>query len=110
MAAQTLINIGKDLQRVANGQKSMYNSNISEEFLADIEKEIADFNRARVETRTDEDRMPMYAAAQYLGISESTFRRRVKAGKLPAGRHTAGWKELSWSKAELDRLIGQTPH
>lgn len=40
-------------------------------------------------------------ACHELNISRATFDRYVKAGKLPAGQHRLGFKELMWYKDEL---------
>ena len=107
MIAKTLIAIGEDLQRISQGQKSKYNSNVTEDFLEQVSKQIASFNRARVEVQTDEDRLSRIEAAKHLHMSPSTFRRKILSGELPCGRKVAGWKELSWSKKELDQLTIQ---
>ena len=38
-------------------------------------------------------------------ISRATFDNYVKDGKLPRGEHHIGFKELSWSKKDLDKYI-----
>lgn len=48
-------------------------------------------------------------ACEYLRISRSTFDVYVKHGILPKGRKTAGFKELSWQKDELDAVKEQFP-
>lgn len=55
---------------------------------------------------TDKDRrLSKYQACQYLNISRATFDNYVRAGKLPRGKHEAGFKELSYSKKDLDEFI-----
>ena len=49
--------------------------------------------------------MSKYQAYQYLGISRATFDNYVREGKIPKGKHTAGYKELSWYKKDLDKFI-----
>lgn len=51
-----------------------------------------------------EQRLSKYEACRYLNISRATFDNYVRAG-LPRGKHQAGFKELSWSKKELDSII-----
>lgn len=51
------------------------------------------------------ERMSKYKACEYLNISRATFDNYVRAGKLPKGKHTAGFKEISWSKVDLDKFI-----
>lgn len=46
-----------------------------------------------------------YEAAQYVGVSRSTFDRLVKEGRLPQGKKRAGWKELAWFRSDLDKFI-----
>ena len=50
-------------------------------------------------------RMSKVQACDYLGVSRATFDNYVRAGKLPRGKHEAGFKELSWSKKDLDTFI-----
>lgn len=52
-----------------------------------------------------EQRLSKYEACRYLNISRATFDNYVRAGKLPRGKHEAGFKELSWSKKDLDSFI-----
>lgn len=55
---------------------------------------------------TDKEiRLSKYAACNYLNISRATFDNYVREGKLPKGTHTIGFKELSWSRKELDEYI-----
>ena len=51
----------------------------------------------------DKDRrVSKYDACRYLGVSRAKFDRMVADGRMPKGKKTAGWKELSWSLKELD--------
>lgn len=52
-----------------------------------------------------EKRLSKYEACRYLNISKATFDNYVRAGKLPRGKHQAGFKELSWSEKDLDNAI-----
>lgn len=52
-----------------------------------------------------EQRISKYQACQYLNVSRATFDNYVREGKLPRGKHTAGFKELSYSKKDLDQFI-----
>ena len=52
-----------------------------------------------------EQRISKYQACQYLNISRATFDNYIRDGKLPRGKHQAGFKELSWSKKDLDKFI-----
>ena len=52
-------------------------------------------------------RMSKYEAYSYLNISRAKFDNLVKEGKLPKGKKQQGFKELSWTKRELDEYIKQ---
>ena len=52
-----------------------------------------------------EKRLSKYAACEYLNVSRATFDNYVREGKLPRGKHDIGFKELSWSKKELDEFV-----
>lgn len=52
-----------------------------------------------------EQRISKYQACQYLNVSRATFDNYVRDGRLPRGKHVAGFKELSWSKRDLDKFI-----
>lgn len=74
------------------------NSNITEDEatkLIDTLKELTD----------KEKRLSKYAACEYLNMSRATFDNYVREGKLPKGKHEIGFKELSWSKKDLDEFI-----
>ena len=74
------------------------NSNISEGEALEIVDSLKRF--------TDkEKRLSKYAACEYLNVSRATFDNYVREGKLPRGKHEIGFKELSWSKKELDEFV-----
>lgn len=52
-----------------------------------------------------EKRLSKYEACQYLNVSKATFDNYVRLGKIPRGKHQAGFKELSWSEKDLDNAI-----
>lgn len=52
-----------------------------------------------------ERRLSKYAACEYLNVSRATFDNYVREGKLPKGKHEVGFKELSWSKKDLDEFV-----
>ena len=54
-----------------------------------------------------ECRMSKYEAYSYLNISRAKFDNLVKEGKIPQGKKQQGFKELSWSKKDLDKYIKQ---
>lgn len=55
-----------------------------------------------------EKRLSKYEACRYLNVSRATFDNYIRAGKLPRGKHEAGFKELSYSKKDLDKFIEET--
>lgn len=52
-----------------------------------------------------EKRLSKYEAFRYLNVSRATFDNYVREGKLPKGTKEVGFKELSWSRKELDKFI-----
>lgn len=72
------------------------NSNLTEE----EEFEILDVLKKY--TRKDKP-MSKYEAYTYLRISRAKFDNLVREGKLPQGKKQQGFKELSWTKKELDK-------
>lgn len=48
-------------------------------------------------------RMPASLAAAYLGIEETKFRRKVRAGEYPSPRHDDG--SVLWDKNVLDAWV-----
>lgn len=73
------------------------NTDYSEDELNDI----LDVTKRLLDNRT---RLSKYQACKYLGISRATFDNYVRAGRLPRGEKTAGFKELSWDLGELKRF------
>ena len=45
--------------------------------------------------------MSKYQASKFFGISRTTFDRLVAIGVIPKGRKIVGFKELIWTKHEL---------
>lgn len=72
------------------------NSNITEEEQRNI---------IEVLSNIQENRISKYQACQYLNISRAKFDNLVKEGKLPEGRHQAGFKEKYWKKSEILKYI-----
>lgn len=71
------------------------NSNMSEEDQIDT---IRLFSRLL----DKDERMSKIKACEYLDISRSKFDSLVSDGFIPKGRKDDGFKELSWSKFDLD--------
>lgn len=74
------------------------NSNISEDEAIQTIKYLRNF--------TDREQiLSKYQACEYLNISRATFDNYVREGLLPKGNKQAGFKELHWTKKELDKFI-----
>lgn len=50
-------------------------------------------------------RLSKYEACRYLNMSRATFDNYVREGKLPRGVKEPCFKELSWSRKDLDRFV-----
>lgn len=74
------------------------NSNITED-------EANELINTLKELTDKEKRLSKYAACRYLNVSRATFDNYVREGKLPKGKHEIGFKELSWSKKDLDNFV-----
>lgn len=74
------------------------NTNADEEELLSIAKALKKY------TRKDAP-ISKYQAYTYLRISRATFDNLVRAGKLPEGKHIAGFKEKVWYKKDLNKYL-----
>lgn len=74
------------------------NTNISEDEMLQVAEVL---NRVTYKS----ERLSKYQSCQYLNVSRATFDNYVKNGLLPRGKKEAGFKELSWSKSDLDAFI-----
>lgn len=83
------------LERILNDIDSG-NSNITEEEGHQIINMLSNIN---------ENRISKYQACQYLNISRAKFDNLVREGKLPEGKHQAGFKEKYWKKSEILKYI-----
>lgn len=72
------------------------NSNITEEEGHQIIDILSSIN---------ENRISKYQACQYLNISRAKFDNLIREGKLPEGKHQAGFKEKYWKKSEILKYI-----
>lgn len=52
-----------------------------------------------------DQRMSKRTACDYLGVCRATFDNYVRDGFIPKGRKDDGFKELSWSKFDLDMFL-----
>lgn len=76
------------------------NSNISAEEAIEVIDMLKRFTDKEV-------RISKYEACKELNISRATFDNHVKNGKIPKGKHTIGFKELSWSIKDLQDIISK---
>lgn len=74
------------------------NSNITEKEAMELTKVLQSYTDKTV-------KISKYEACKYLNVSRATFDNYVRAGRLPRGKHEAGFKELSWDKKTLDAFI-----
>lgn len=74
------------------------NSNITEKEAMELTKVLQSYTDKTV-------KMSKYEACKYLNVSRATFDNYVRAGRLPRGKHEAGFKELSRDKKTLDAFI-----
>ena len=49
--------------------------------------------------------MSKYQACKYLNISRATFDNYVREGSIPRGKKEAGFKELFYTKKDLDDFV-----
>lgn len=73
------------------------NSNISEEEALEAVRALRKY------TRTD-TRFSKESACRYLNVSRATFDNYVRERLIPRGRKELGFKELSWTKKQLDNF------
>ena len=93
-----MLNIIKNLLLKVIDNIDAGNSNLTEEEAL----KVLDYLRKITDK---EKRLSKYEACKYLNISRATFDNYVKIGKLPKGKHQAGFKELSWTIKSLDDFI-----
>lgn len=74
------------------------NSNLNEEQCLEALTIIKNFS-----DRTE--RLSKYNACKYINVSRATFDNYIKEGKLPKGKKVAGFKELSYTKKDLDLFL-----
>ena len=92
MSLETIRTILQDfIDKIDSG-----NSNITEQ----EQLEIIDVLR-----RINEKELSKIQAAKYIGVCRATFDNYVSNGWIPKGHKTQGFKELSWSKVDLDKFL-----
>ena len=73
------------------------NSSISEDDGIELVKIIKSYTDKTI-------KMSKYQACQYLNVSRATFDNYVREGNLPRGKKEAGFKELFYTKKDLDEF------
>lgn len=74
------------------------NSDITASEAIEIAKVLASYTDKTV-------RLSKYQACAYLNMSGASFDNYVRSGKLPKGLKQSGFKELFWTKKDLDKFI-----
>lgn len=74
------------------------NSNLTEEEALAVMKAIARYSRK-------DTPMSKESACTYIGMSRSKFDSLVREGKIPRGKKSLGFKELHWTKRDLDKYL-----
>lgn len=74
------------------------NTNMTEEEMLKVIEQVKELNDGG-------SHMSKYMACRYLHISRSTFDRLVSEGVIPKGERMTGFKELSWKKSDLDKVV-----
>lgn len=74
------------------------NSNITASEAIEITKVLASYTDKIV-------RLSKYQACAYLNMSRASFDNYIRSGKLPKGLKQSGFKELFWTKKDLDKFI-----
>ena len=74
------------------------NSTITEEEALKLTKVLQSYTDKTV-------KMSKYQACKYLNVSRATFDNYVREGSIPRGKKEAGFKELFYTKKDLDDFI-----
>lgn len=74
------------------------NSTLSDAEAMSVMKTIAKYSRK-------DSPMSKSAACAYLGIGRSKFDSLVREEKIPRGKKLVGFKELHWTKRDLDKYL-----
>lgn len=100
MVIETILKVLSGLLRTLADNIDSGNSNLTENEAIELIDVIKHY--------TDRDELiSKYEACRYLNISRATFDNYVRAGKLPKGKKKIGFKELFYSKKELDEYKRQ---
>lgn len=79
------------------------NSNLTEDEAIAAMKCLKRFSRR-------DERMSKVESCDYLGICRSKFDSLIRDGLIPNGTKQKGFKELSWTRKDLDKYIKKNKH
>ena len=92
MSLETIKTILQDfIDKIDSG-----NSNITEQEQLEILEMLQKIN---------EKELSKIQAADYIGVCRATFDNYISNGWIPKGHKRKGFKELSWSKVDLDKFL-----
>lgn len=98
MGIETVLKVLANLLRDLAARIDAGNSNLTEEEAIELVSVIGHYTNR-------EEYISEYEACKYLNISRATFDNYVKEGKLPKGKKRIGFKELAWTKKDLDEAV-----
>ena len=98
MGIETVLKVLADLLIELATRIKAGNSNLTEEEAIELVSIIGHYTNR-------EEYISKYEACKYLNISRATFDNYVKTGKLPKGKKRIGFKELAWTKKDLDEAV-----
>ena len=84
---------------------------ILEQFIKDIDSGNSNINEEEQEEVLDlfekinRKELSKIESANYIGVSRATFDNYISKGLLPEGKKRQGFKELSWSKHDLNKFM-----
>ena len=84
---------------------------ILEQFIKDIDSGNSNINEEEQEEVLDlfekinRKELSKIESANYIGVSRATFDNYISKGLLPKGKKRQGFKELSWSKYDLNKFM-----
>lgn len=98
MGIETVLKVLANLLRDLAARIDAGNSNLTEEEAIELVSVIGHYTNR-------EEYISKQEACKYLNISRATFDNYVKEGKLPKGKKRIGFKELAWTKKDLDEAV-----
>lgn len=98
MEIETVLKVLANLLRDLAARIDAGNSNLTEEEAIELVSVIGHYTNR-------EEYISKYEACKYLNISRATFDNYVKEGKLPKDKKRIGFKELAWTKKDLDEAV-----